>query len=494
MYNLRHKVKSTIDKFLDMINATLRLFILRSLLRHAREIEKLDAERNPGKSSWFTQGELSLAHCLASIIIPSDDASPGAEDAEVANNLDRWVVNSSIQHKELYSRCFYSFDRWARWKYGAAFMELSPERQLALMKLIDGEYRNLIMPASPVSKVIRKFRFFRYLQKGLIPAVESFPTLVSDMLRIFYTSETSWAWLGYDGPPMPLGYPDLTARKSTGEESPNLDSDSSPPHLDGNGRILVCLKQVPSRYSQYVIDPSGYGVEEENLLYETNETDVYALEEALRLRRRIGCEVDVISVGEKRVLKSLREALAKGADRAVHVIDTGFQCTDALTTARAIASAIDDRKYHLVLTGVESSDQAFGQTGILLAGLLGWAGVTFAVDFDVSESLRSVIVKRELGNNSFERVEVQLPAVLTIQTSTRELMSASLKGILQARKKEIRTLPPVGASLKSGGSSPIPPGELHLPPREKKTIMLEGPPGAVSKVLIEKLRNDAKVL
>lgn len=440
---------SILAKLYGLLNRILVFLVSRSDFRQSRELARRDLERPDGGTGWFTPAESSLAHVLASLIIPADDVSPGAQDAEVVTTLERTVANS-LQGKEQYARSLYSFDEWARWKHGVKFIKLPHEHQLALLKMIEQESQDPAKNVSLGGKVTRKFRHLRYLRRGLLPAVELFPTVVDDMVKAFYTSEVSWAWLGYDGPPMPDGYPDLSMKRFTTHESQTTTFDSSPQDFNSRRQILVCLKQVPSKYSHYTIDKSGYGVVEEDLAYETNEIDLYAFEEGLRLRRKLGWEITVLSVGQKRVLKILREALAKGADRAIYVAGSGFQDNDnAFATAKTIAAAMNNGKYDLVLMGVESGDMAYGQTGVLLAELLRWPCVTFATDIAPSEDWVNVMVRRELGNSSSERLEVPLPAVLTIQSSTIELSSATLKGILGARKKEIRSLTPTELGLTS---------------------------------------------
>ena len=493
----RHALDRFPIKLIAVLSVKLYLLMTKLAFRQAIELAKRDMERSGGKMSWFTPDESALVDVLASLIVPSDDVSPGAQDADVVNTLERIVANS-LQRKEMYSRGLYSFDEWAQWKYGAAFVNLAHESQLTLMKKIEGEYQNLYKEVSVGSKLKRKFRVLNYVRKGLFPAVVLFPTLRSDVLRAFYTSQGSWVWLGYDGAPMPEGYPDLLERRPITDDSETPAFDSSPQRLDRTRRILVCLKQVPSKDSQYTIDSSGYGVNEEDLTYEINESDLYAFEEALRLKRKVGGEVTVLSLGENRVLKSIKEGLARGADRAIHVDDAGFHNVDPFETAKTIAAAIRNETFDLVLTGVESGDLAYGQTGVLLAQLLGWPYVTIVVDVEIGEHWMKAIVKRELESNTFERVEVPLPAVLTIQTSTNALGYLKLEGILQARKKEILTLPAKELRLESGDlgkqTSRIDHGKLYLPEKKKNTVMFKGTADVVAKALIEKLKHDAKVL
>ncbi|MGO9020609.1 MAG: gluconate 2-dehydrogenase subunit 3 family protein [Syntrophobacteraceae bacterium] len=460
-------------------------------LRHARKVAKLNSERSKNGVSWFTPDESALLTALASLIVPSDETSPGAQDTEVVNTLESIVGNSSWR-KPAYSLGMYSIDQWAILKYGVTFIDLAERDQLSVMKLIDLEYQNLTKNTTLFKKLSRKFRVLVYARKGLFDAGDFFQLLVSDVLHVFYTCEVSWIWLGYDGPPMPLGYPDLSERRITSDDSPMIPTCS--PAQDGERRILVCLKQVPGKESFYTIGDSGR-VKDETGYYETNQTDLYALEQALILKRNKGAQVTVLSVGNKRVLNILRDALAKGADRAIHVDFTCLDNADPFLSARIIANAINDEKYDLVLTGVESTDLAWGQTGVILAYILKVAYGTIVTNVDVDKNWVTAAVERELENNTVERAEITLPAVLTIHTSSIELGRATLKGILQARKKEIRTVSPKGP-----GSVPSCPGlkvadsKFYFPEKRKNTVILEGSVKEVTHALIDKLRQDAKIL
>src|SRR5207244_1955137 len=126
-------------------------------------------------------------------------------------------------------------------------------------------------------------------------------------------------------------------------------------------KIAVCIKQVPTREWQPRLDESRTWIREQDAAFEMNEPDAYALEEALRLKETHGGEVVVCSAGPSRVAQVIREALARGADRAIHVEDAGLASADAFMTSGALASAMTDEKFDLVLTGLQSDDQGFAQ-------------------------------------------------------------------------------------------------------------------------------------
>jgi len=262
-------------------------------------------------------------------------------------------------------------------------------------------------------------------------------------------------------------------------------------------QILVCLKQVPDKDSRYKIDSTGTGIHEEDLVFETNESDQYALEEGLRLKEKFGGEVVLLSLGEDRVLKSIKNGLAMGADRAMHLTGAEFHGSDAHVVASAIQRAIEGQPFDVVLTGVQSDDLAFGQTGTILAELLGWSHATIVMEIAAKPEARTVQVKRELESNLFEKVEIPLPAVLAIQSGINQPRYATLKGIMQAKKKEIKTLSLSDLRMESSDVGPagsrVDHQKLSFPEKKKKTVLIEGEPEEAAKQLMDKLRKEARV-
>ncbi len=216
-------------------------------------------------------------------------------------------------------------------------------------------------------------------------------------------------------------------------------------------KIIVSVKQVPARDSSLRVDTSGKRLDESDVSYEMNEPDAYALEEALQLRDKMSGEVVVISVGPQQAAQTIREALAKGADRAIHIEVEDRSSLDSLTTARLLANAITAEKPELVLTGLQSDDLGFGQTGVILAELLGYAHATIVMEVEAQGD--TVRVKRELEDGWFQHVVLPLPAVLTIQSGIKKLRYATLMGIKKAKSKPIQTIAGDGASQQAPGSS-----------------------------------------
>ena len=254
-------------------------------------------------------------------------------------------------------------------------------------------------------------------------------------------------------------------------------------------KIAVCLKQVPTRDWQPRLDDSKTWIREQDATFEMNEPDAYALEEGLRLKEKHGGEVVVCSVGPARVAQVLREALARGADRAIHVQSDAVSQSannDAFVVASALADAMKSEQFDLVLTGLQSDDQGFGQTGVILAEKLGLPHATIIMD--VQAAPPALRVKRELEGGWFQWVSMPLPAVLTIQSGINQLRYATLKGIMAAKKKEIKAVTATAAASKTTIAA------LYVPEKTKRTQLIEGAPAAAAKELIRRLREEARVI
>jgi electron transfer flavoprotein beta subunit len=255
-------------------------------------------------------------------------------------------------------------------------------------------------------------------------------------------------------------------------------------------KIIVSVKQVPARDSALRVNGEGKWLDESDLSYEMNEPDAYALEEALQLREKLSGEVVVLCAGPPRALQTIREALAKGADRAIHVeLDEG-QTLDALATARLLAKAVGPESPEMILTGLQSDDLGYGQTGVILAELLGFSHATIVMEVEPQGD--TVRVKRELEDGWFQNVILPLPTVLTIQSGIKKLRYATLMGIKKAKSKEIRTIS--APELKTDASSSASMDHVYLPQRNKQTQILTGNAQEVARQLIEKLKFEARVL
>jgi len=253
-------------------------------------------------------------------------------------------------------------------------------------------------------------------------------------------------------------------------------------------KIIVCIRQVPVRDSQLRVDPSGAWIDESDLSFEINEPDAYALEEALQLREKHTGEVVILCAGPPRAAQTIREALAKGADRAVHIELDNLHAYDTLALAGVLAAAIRAEQPDLIVTGLQSDDLGYGQTGVVLAELLALPHATIVMQ--VEKTNTGIRVKRELENGWFQHVEMPLPALLTIQSGINKLRYATLMGIKRARTKEIRPVKPGVAADASRSAIE----RVYAPQKSKQTQMLDGNPREAAAKLVEKLRFEVRVL
>lgn len=255
-------------------------------------------------------------------------------------------------------------------------------------------------------------------------------------------------------------------------------------------KIIVAVKQVPSRESALRIDAKGTWLDGSDLAFEMNEPDAYALEEGLQLKEKLGGEVVVLSAGPDTVGTTIREALAKGADRAIQVQTPPIgQAPDPLSTARLLAKAVLEEKPDFILTGLQSDDLGYGQTGVMVAEILGYSHATIVMDVEPKGS--EVRVKRELEDGWFQYVTLPLPVVLTVQSGIRKLRYATLMGIKKAKTKEVKI---ISAADLGGDQTGIRTRNLQAPSRSKQLQMLSGDARQVAQQLVEKLKFEARVL
>ncbi len=254
--------------------------------------------------------------------------------------------------------------------------------------------------------------------------------------------------------------------------------------------IFICLKQVGSRDSVLRIAGDHKWIEDEDLNFEMNEPDAFALEEGLRLKEKHGGEVVALSAGPSRAASTIREALAKGADRGILIEDDRFAQADALCIARALAAAIGKEPHDLVLTGLQSDDFGFGQTGVILAELLHLPHATIIMEVKAEGGRLSV--KRELEAGWFQNVSMSLPALLTIQSGINKVRYATLMGIKRARKKPLVVYTAGELGVDMNASQAI--RRLYLPRKTKQTQFITGSGKEAAAALIEKLKFEARVI
>jgi electron transfer flavoprotein beta subunit len=255
-------------------------------------------------------------------------------------------------------------------------------------------------------------------------------------------------------------------------------------------KIIVAIKQVPERDTPVRINTAGKWIEESDLQFAMNESDAHALEEALQLKEKHGGEVVVLSAGPERVGSTIREALAKGADRALHIVSEDINARDVLGVAQLMAAAVKPESPDLVLTGLQSDDFGFGQTGVILAELLGLPHATLILH--VEKTGAGIEVKRELEEGWFQNIQLPLPAVLTIQSGGNKLRYATLMGIKRAKTKELRQLSPTELGVNSAPVVTL--EQISLPQKQRSTQIISGSPKEAAAALVEKLKTEVHVI
>jgi len=263
-------------------------------------------------------------------------------------------------------------------------------------------------------------------------------------------------------------------------------------------KAVVLVKQVPNTDSPFRINGAGTWVDEGNLTYSLNDYDRYALEEVLRLKDagRVA-EVVVLTAGPERAASALRTCLATGADRALHIKDDALAGADPLSVARAVAAAVKDGEFSLILAGLQADDDNYMQIGPFVARLLDRPCATAVTRLE-SKDGATVRVERELENNRLQIVDLMLPAVITVQTGINEPRYPSLKGIMAAKKKEIRTLTladlgidPASVAASAARFRTV---RLAPPPKGKGAEILSGPADQIARELVKRIREKTGVI
>ena len=256
--------------------------------------------------------------------------------------------------------------------------------------------------------------------------------------------------------------------------------------------IIVCIKRVPDTADvDIVVDKSGKDIEKSGLVFDLNEWDSYAIEEAIRLKEKLGGMVTVVSMGGEDTNESLRKCLAMGADEAIRLTDLAFSGSDGYATAKVLAQAIRRLPYDLILTGTQAEDDGFAEVGVMVARLLGLPHVSIVTRLEIED--RKIRAHRELEGGLEEVVEVDLPALLTIQTGINEPRYVSIMGIRKVAKKEIKVLglSELGLQAEEVGlrGSDIELERVFLPPVGEGAQMLEGKPEEIAQRVFEILKD-----
>ncbi|MDX6613379.1 MAG: electron transfer flavoprotein beta subunit [Blastocatellia bacterium] len=257
-------------------------------------------------------------------------------------------------------------------------------------------------------------------------------------------------------------------------------------------KILVMMKQVANKDAILRINKEGTWIEEGDLSFEVNESDGYALEEALRIKEKTGDgEVVVCAMGPQRAKSVIKDALARGADRAIHVVGDDLGPLSPYAAATILAATVRGEGPDLVMTGLQSDDYGYAQTGVIMAELLGFPHATIVIEVDATGA--ELRVKRELESGWYQWYTMPRPALLTIQSGISQIRYATLKGIMAAKKKEIKEVTAPAEIVSRASHQRI--EKIYLPEKTKQTQFLgNGDAKAGAVALAEKLRTEARVI
>jgi electron transfer flavoprotein beta subunit len=263
--------------------------------------------------------------------------------------------------------------------------------------------------------------------------------------------------------------------------------------MEARMNIIVCVKHVPDTESAIVPLPDGSGVNLEGLNFVLNPYDEFAVEEAIRIKEAGGdTTVTVITVGPEDATKSLRTAIAMGADEAVHLQDPAFLETDAQGISTLLAAAIKTLPFDLILCGKQAVDDDCAQVGPAVAELLGIPNVSVVTKMSVEDG--KVTAHREL-EGATEVVECALPAVLTAQKGLNEPRYPALPMIMKAKRKEIKTLDASALGVSAEDFAPrTQRSGVSSPPQRQAGRVLEGEVAEVVKEVVRLLKEEAKIL
>ena len=251
-------------------------------------------------------------------------------------------------------------------------------------------------------------------------------------------------------------------------------------------KIAVLVKQVFGSESALQITGDSKWVKEDNASFVMNPPDNYAIEEALIIKEKLGeGEVVIVSQGPTRVQKVIREGLAKGADRGIHIEESGPIETDPLLIAKSIVSAIKDENFDLILSGLQSDDTGMGQTGVLVGELLNMSVATLAIQTDIDKE--KIRVKRELESGWFQWVSLGSSASVTIQSGINQPRYPSLKGIMGAKKKEIKVIESLSLDRKQSVD------KVFVPQTSKETEIIDTDLNSAVNRIVEILKTEVKV-
>ncbi len=257
-------------------------------------------------------------------------------------------------------------------------------------------------------------------------------------------------------------------------------------------KICVLIKQVPDKNSSLSIAEDYRSLKETNITWVSNESDNYALEEALLLKEAHGGEVIACTLGRESAGQILKDAMAKGADRSIFLSDSQFDNLDILSLSKVFAAALRNEKFDLILSGLQSDDQGNSQLGLLLAELLGMSHASLVMGTEVLGN-NTIKVKRELEGGWFQWTTLSIPASISIQSGINTPRYATLKGIMMVKNKIVDELN-AGSVPSLDLSAKVTPKNMYIPEKSKETVLIDGAPDEIVRKLVDVFKNDIKVM
>ena len=257
-------------------------------------------------------------------------------------------------------------------------------------------------------------------------------------------------------------------------------------------KICVLIKQVPDKDSSLNIADDNLTLVENNITWVSNESDNYALEEALLLKEKHGGEVIACTLGKDSAKQVLKDALAKGADRGIFISDSSFENLDILSLGKVISSSLEKENFDLIMTGLQSDDQGNSQLGLILAELLNMSHGTLVMGTEIMGD-STIKVKKELEGGWFQWTKLSLPASISIQSGINSPRYATLKGIMMVKKKTVDEVTAGDVSF-DALEPKVSINKIYVPDKTKETQFIEGSPEEISEKLVEIFKNDIKVL
>ena len=256
-------------------------------------------------------------------------------------------------------------------------------------------------------------------------------------------------------------------------------------------KICVLIKQVPDKDSPLTIADDHVSLVDNNITWVSNESDNYALEEALLLKEAHDGEVVVCTLGCESARQVLKDAMAKGADRGILLSDSQFDSLDVLSIAKVFVSSLKDENFDLIMSGLQSDDQGNSQLGVLMAELLGMSHASLVMGTEVLDE-NTIKVKRELEGGWFQWTTLSLPASISIQSGINTPRYATLKGIMMVKNKTVDELN-AGSLPGLDLSAKVTPKNMYIPEKSKETVFIDGTPDEIAGKLIDVFKNEIKI-